>query len=183
MIVNFAKTMLGRGKWQWVFLRADKRARPIDADQGWNTYMKTLPSWVPDPRLVKQQLEGGTRSMESKYSVKLQWNRLFWQICSSHRALAANPSFEDCRGRPIQLAPLQVDFWLEHEGELRSGDIAFSSREKFSKFDTWLVLRPSQLASQTYTLVGVTRPDSPGDDDATQARKFSTCPKIKVRII
>jgi hypothetical protein len=133
---------------------------------------------------------------ESNHRTELQWNRLFWQICSSHRALAANQSIEGFLWTPIQLAPLQLRDEVR-ERELRSGDVVCSCREEFSAYDSWLVLRPTQLVSQTYTLVGLAEPETRGhysfdidygDDSGdtvviANAQDFRSCPKIQVRII
>jgi hypothetical protein len=203
VFIDFAETMLGLGDWVWVFYCAARRA--THTDQGRNT--GSLPSWVPDPRLVNfhyggadppmgiQILGGNTLLCDVRclgvvhksnhHGIELQWNEQFWQISSSHRALAANQSIEETLRRPMRLAPLQPDFW-RRENELRSGDIVCSCREEFSKSDLWLILRPSQFASQTSTLVGVTEVFLPREKTGKQvqaARDFSTCPKIQVRII
>jgi hypothetical protein len=202
VFVNFAKMMLGLGEWVWVFYCAAHRARAINADQGRNT--NTLPSWVPDPRLVDIQDGGGHRPTciqilegnallcdvrcigvvhkSKRRRTELRWNRLFWQICSSHRALATHQSVEDFLKRPKQLAPLQL--YGVYESELRSGDIVCSCQEEFSEDDVWLILRLSQFASQTYTLVGAAETWVALDKfTLTKVQAFSTCPKIKVRII
>jgi hypothetical protein len=198
VFIDFAETMLGLGDWVWVFYCAARRA--THTDQGRNTDF--LPSWVPDPRLVNFhyggadppmgiQILGGNTLLcdvrclgvvhESNHRTELQWNRQFWQICSSHRALAANQFIEEFLKRPMQLAPLQLDW--EYESELRSGDIVCSCQEEFSGSDVWLILRLSQLASQTYTLVGVTESLLQRDNTVTRVQDFSSCPKIQVRII
>jgi hypothetical protein len=210
VFVNFAKMMLGLGEWEWLFYCAGKRATAADLMQGQN--IDTLPSWIPDPRLVDPHyvikgdrlpmgiliLEGNAllcdvRCLgvlhESNHRTELQWNRQFWQICSSHRVLDANQSIEEILRRPMQLAPLQFargyDMW--HARGIRLGDIVCSCREEFSKGDPWLVLRPSQFASQTYKLVGAVSSSHSTGNTVTVTKVhmqgYSICPKIKVRII
>jgi hypothetical protein len=211
VFVNFAKMMLGLGEWVWVFNCAAKRATDADQIERWNTdTLVALPTWVPDPRLEGSEREGSGPPMgiqilggnvllcdvrclgvvqKHNRRSQLQWNRLFWQICSSHTVLAANQSIEEILRRPMQLAPLQL-VWAYDKLmglERRSGDIVCSCQEEYISSDVWLILRPSQLASQTYTLVEVTnlwRHYSLNTAEQAQAaRDFSTCPKIKVRII
>jgi hypothetical protein len=178
VFVNFAKMMLGLGEWEWLFYCAGQRATAADLMQGDN--IDTLPSWIPDPRLVNphygiqgDRLPMGIRILEgnallcdvrclgvlqeSNHRTELQWDRQFWQICSLHRALDENQSIEEILRRPMQLAPLQpartgYNEW--HARGIRLGDIVCSCREEFSRGDPWLVLRPSKFASQTYKLVG-----------------------------
>lgn len=208
VFVQFAETMLGLGEWVWVFYCAAERTA-TDADQLRNA--DALPTWVPDPHLVNfhyggthppmgiQILEGdallcdvrclGVVHESDRETTLLQWDAVFWQICSSHAAaLAAEDEGEPIERpprRPIQLAPLQLDTLSARR--FRPGDIMCSCREDFSDSDVWLALRPSRSAEQTYTLVGVTEAPRGGGggwrQDSTQARGFRTCPKIKVRII
>lgn len=209
VFVRFAETMLELGEWVWVFYCAARRT--THADQVRNT--DALPTWVPDPLLVDfhyggthppmgiQILEGNALLCDvrcigvmhmSDYEVELRWDQLFWEICGSHEALAADEqSVEASHSRPMHLAPLQLDTTLVTQARwlgFRPGDIVCSCVEELIDFgqDVWLVLRPSRSADQTYTLVGVTEASMEKrsrQDDIAQARSFGTCPKIKVRII
>jgi hypothetical protein len=118
VFVNFAKMMLGLGEWEWVFRCATESAMATDADQMEIRNACHLPTWVPDPRLVVnyqfnnrdisppmniQILEENALLCDvrcvgvlhkSSHGTELQWDQLFWQIYSSHRALDANQSIE-----------------------------------------------------------------------------------------
>lgn len=142
VFINFAKTMLGLGEWVWVFYCAARRV--TDADQVRNT--DTLPTWVPDPRLVNFHYGGTLRPMGIQI---LEGNALLCTVRCLHSKA--------------------------------HGDIVCSCQEEPSHSDVWLILRPSNSASQTYTLVGVS--ETMPRRDSTPAWDFSNCPKINVRII
>ncbi|CAN9446631.1 unnamed protein product [Alternaria alternata] len=198
---QFAETMLDNGEWIWVFYCAAKTPN--------NQQSLTMPSWVPDPRLVNFHYGGNEPPMGIQIS---QGNSLVCDVrclgvLRTHEEFNGNPDtyrrthdfhvvwdnlfWQVCSSREpseeisevIRPSPLQlqIDSYNRH-----SGDILCSCLEWLTDRDVWIILRRKDETTQTYELVGVQQSgfallESVPKEQHEQS--FSECPKIKMRIV
>ncbi|EPE24630.1 hypothetical protein GLAREA_08483 [Glarea lozoyensis ATCC 20868] len=194
---QFAEAMLDNGEWVWVFYCAAKTVNNQHRER------LQLPSWVPDPRSVNFHYGGnapppmGIQISQSDSLVcdvrclgvlyesheedlnsrfHLMWDGLFWQVCSSRKAL--EEISEVIQPSPLQLKARRYAFYV------REGDLLCSCLEKLSFEDLWIILRLVDVKTQTYQLIEVQEMSlSRSSSDTEHAQMFSKCPKIKVRIV
>ncbi|CAI9633373.1 unnamed protein product [Alternaria burnsii] len=200
---QFAETMLDNGAWIWLFYWA--------AETPNNQESLRMPSWVPDPRLVRYHFA----AYDLKPPMGIQISQRNSLVCDvrclgvlrTHEEVNVDPDtqrgmhgfhavWDDlfrqvCSSREpsdeisevIWPGPLKLRIRLD---KAHSGDILCSCLEKLTWSDVWIILRRKDETTQTYELVGAQESlfallKSIPDEQHKQS--FSRCPRIKVRIV